>query len=241
MTVRRPRAVTFDFWNTLFEPGPETLRLRASRLAGWLEAPEDAVHAALVDAFELHNVEWRAGRCWGPRELAELLLRRFSPAPNGAADGRLSELVDIVEVSGVAAGEQIIEGASDVITRLRRSGLRLGVISDTGFSPGRVLRRFLDGAGLLQHFESAALTFSDEIGVPKPNPRIFRHALTGLGAQPGDTVHVGDLRATDVAGARAMGMGSIRFVGCYDDHLDGPEADVVIGRLTDLPAALGLD
>ncbi|HKF77769.1 MAG TPA: HAD family hydrolase [Candidatus Dormibacteraeota bacterium] len=240
MITRRPRAVTFDFWNTLFEPGRDTLRLRALRLAGWLEAPEEAVRTALVDAFELHNAEWRAGRCWGPRELAELLLRRFGPHA-GAVDGRLEELTELVEVSGVSAGERVVDGAADVIQRLRRAGLRLGVVSDTGFSPGRVLRRFLDGAGLLQHFETAALTFSDEVGVPKPDPRIFRAAATGLGVQPVEIVHVGDLRGTDVAGAQAMGMGSVRFAGCHDDRGQGPEADAVIARLSDLPAALALD
>jgi FMN phosphatase YigB (HAD superfamily) len=101
-----------------------------------------------------------------------------------------------------------------------------------------VLRRFLDAADLLQHFERAALTFSDEVGVPKPNPRMFRAALSALGVQPDETVHVGDLGSTDVAGARAMGLRSIRFRGCNDDRGDGPDADVVIGRLADLPGVL---
>jgi putative hydrolase of the HAD superfamily len=231
------RAVTFDFWCTLFEPGQDTLRTRARRLAGWLDASEDAVHTTLVEAWELHNAEWRAGRCWGARELAHLLLRRFDPAV-GPADG-LRELVEHVEMSGVAGGEHVVEGAAEVILTLRRQGLRLGIISDTGFTPGRVLRRFLDAAGLLQHFKPAALIFSDEVGVPKPNPRIFQAALNALGVQPDETVHVGDLRSTDVVGASAMGMGSVRFKGSNDDCGDGPDA--VISRLADLPGALGLD
>ena len=39
----RIRAVTFDFWCTLFAPGQDTLRIRARRLAGRLDASEDPV------------------------------------------------------------------------------------------------------------------------------------------------------------------------------------------------------
>ena len=235
--LNRPLAVTFDFWNTLFWAGAGVLRLRARRLAPWLQAQEETVHRVLVEAFDRHQAEWRAGRCWGPRELAEVLVRRFTLDGH---DGRLDELTSLVEVSAVGTGERPVDGAAEAIDELCGAGLRLGIISDTGFSPGRVLRACLHRAGLLHRFEPAALTFSDEVGVPKPNPRIFRAALTSLGVAPGQAVHVGDLRATDVAGARAIGMGSVRFTGCHDDGDDGPEAEAVICRLTDLPAVLEL-
>ena len=61
--------------------------------------------------------------------------------------------------------------------------------------------------GLLEVLEITV--FSDEAGVPKPHPRIFAHTLEALGVAPDATVHVGDLRRTDVAGARAAGMGTV--------------------------------
>jgi HAD superfamily hydrolase (TIGR01549 family) len=232
-----PLAVTFDFWNTLFWPNDGVQRARARRLAPWLRASEEAVHSALVDGFARHSAEWRAGRCWGTRDLAQALLDRFP------ADGRhtcTDELAELIEISGVGVDERPVAGSLEVVERLRRAGVKLGIISDTGFSPGRVLRGFLSRAGLLHRFEPAALTFSDEVGVPKPNPRIFRAALEALAVEPSQAVHVGDLRATDVAGARAVGMRSVRFTGCYKDGSDGPEANAVISRLTDLPTVLGM-
>ena len=71
--------------------------------------------------------------------------------------------------------------------------------------------------------------FSDEAGVPKPHPRIFAHTLEALGVAPDATVHVGDLRRTDVAGARAAGMGTVRIRHTHDDLSDHPEADEVAG------------
>ena len=233
--VSPPRAVTFDFWNTLFRSGQAGQQVRARRLAHWLRTSEEAVHAALVEGFERHVAEWRAGRHWGATDLARVLLTRFSV---DGRFGRLDELTRLIEISGVGLGERPVDGAREAVDRLRIAGVKLGVISDTGFAPGRVLRGFLGRAGLLHRFERAALTFSDEVGVPKPNPRIFRAALDGLGVEPKHAVHVGDLRATDVAGARAMGMGSVRFMGCYNDGSGGPEAGIVISRLEDLPAAL---
>ena len=235
--VSPPLAVTFDFWNTLFRSGEGGQPARARRLAPWLRASEAAVQAALVEGFERHVAEWRAGRHWGAREFARVLLGRFSV--DGPFD-RLDELTRLIEISGVGLGEHPVDGAREAVEKLRGAGVKLGVISDTGFSPGRVLRGLLGRAGLLHRFERAALTFSDEVGVPKPNPRIFRAALDGLGVEPKHAVHVGDLRATDVAGARAVGMGSVRFMGCYNDGGGGPEAGIVISRLEDLPAALDI-
>jgi FMN phosphatase YigB (HAD superfamily) len=105
---------------------------------------------------------------------------------------------------------------------------------------GRVLRERLQRAGLLRHFEPGSLAFSDEVGVTKPRPEMFLTALRALGSKPGDAAHVGDLRLTDIAGARALGMRAVRYRGFNDDRGEGPEGDVVIDDYRELPGALGL-
>ena len=53
----------------------------------------------------------------------------------------------------------------------------------------------------------------------KPAPEIFEHALAGLGGvDPAEAAHVGDLRRTDIAGARAMGILALRYRGVNDDE-----------------------
>ena len=84
-------------------------------------------------------------------------------------------------------------------------------------------------------------SFSDEVGCYKPDPRIFTHALDGLGARAETTAHVGDLRRTDIAGARAMGMTAVRYTGVYDDDSQpSPEGHIVIPDHAELLPALGL-
>jgi FMN phosphatase YigB (HAD superfamily) len=235
-----PRGVTFDFWFTLFLPHPDVPEHRVRLLADWLGAPIAAVQDVLAEGFELHAAEALAGRQWGPRELAELLLRRLPDRRDEDTERRVRELASLVERGSSDIGARPVGGAMETIVRLRRAGVRLGIVCNTGFSPGRVLRGFLDRAGMLPHFESSALAFSDEVRVPKPDPRIFRAALAGLGISPDQAVHVGSHRATDVAGARATGLRTVRFMGAHDDVRAGPEADVVIARLPDLLAALDL-
>jgi putative hydrolase of the HAD superfamily len=85
---------------------------------------------------------------------------------------------------------------------LRRRGMRLGVVSnwDTrlrGISAGLGLDRLVD-----------FVVISAEVGVRKPDPRIFEEALRRAGVRAGEAVHVGDLPEEDVEGARRAGLGA---------------------------------
>jgi len=113
------------------------------------------------------------------------------------------------------------------------------VVCDTGLTPGRVVRRHLERVGLLSLLD--VHVFSDEVGVPKPDPRVFRAALAPFGVPPAEAAHVGDLRRTDVAGARGMGMTSVRLCEPHDDEVDLPDADHVVRGLAELVPLLGLD
>jgi putative hydrolase of the HAD superfamily len=133
-----------------------------------------------------------------------------------------------------------LEGARETLQLLAGAGVRTALICDTGLTPGRVVRRHLDALGLLPHLE--AQVFSDEVGVPKPDPRVFHRALELLDAEPARAVHVGDLLRTDVAGARAVGMRSVRLRGHHDDEDAAGglgEADYVADSHAQLRAILG--
>jgi putative hydrolase of the HAD superfamily len=86
------------------------------------------------------------------------------------------------------------------LIRLKAAGIRLAVVSN---SDGRAAAA-LAAAGLLEPFEF--VIDSGEVGVEKPDPRIFHIALDRMGMKPADALYVGDLFEVDVAGARAAGM-----------------------------------
>jgi FMN phosphatase YigB (HAD superfamily) len=107
-------------------------------------------------------------------------------------------------------------------------------------TPSTILRRHLERHGLLGAFDH--WSFSDEVGTYKPDPRIFAHALAGLGGVlPHRAAHVGDLRRTDIAGARASGMTAVRYTGVFDDPPadELPEGHHIVNDHADLVATLG--
>ena len=67
----------------------------------------------------------------------------------------------------------------------------------------------LDGSGMAPYFES--LTVSEEVGVKKPNPEIFFRALQKAGAQPNESLMIGDEMAVDIDGARSAGIDQVFF------------------------------
>ena len=239
--MARIRAVTFDLWNTLLTstPGAVEIRSRSWReviVERGLDIGDDLLHGTLSMLPARFDEEWRAGRQYGPTEALADCFTAFG-------DRLASEDRDALAAAFEAASYELkvapVADAAEVLSAVAATGVAVGIISDTTLAVGRHLRTYLDQHRILQHVTFAA--FSDEVGVYKPDPAIFRVALDGLGIDDPTTVaHVGDLMRTDVAGARAMGMVTVRFRGVVDDPEDGAEADHVIDRLADLPRVLGL-
>ena len=95
----------------------------------------------------------------------------------------------------------------DVLQQLQSQKRRLGVICNTGRTPRFALQHFLDDEGVTPYFD--VLLFSDEVGIRKPDPRIFHRAVTMLDVPPSAIVHVGDNPRTDVWGAQQAGFKAI--------------------------------
>lgn len=87
-----------------------------------------------------------------------------------------------------------------VLEELRRRGLKLAVVSNWEPSLGRFLKEFeVDG-----YFDTVLSSFA--VGVHKPDPFIFRRALSSLGVTADQVIHVGPSLEEDVAGALGAGI-----------------------------------
>jgi len=231
------RAVTFDLWSTLIEVVSYTEE-RVAALQGAAEGagfrcPVEAAAEAYRCSNLMYEHEWRTRHVQvdsGAR--LDYMLGRLGVVLGGE---ERAALLREFEDAFLRRPPPLKPGALEVVGAL--SGrYRLGLISDTGVTPGRVVRLYLRDRGLLGHFTS--LVFSDETGLCKPHPEVFRRALRELGAEPCEAVHVGDLLRTDVAGANAAGM---RMVWVRSPHQDGKsdaEPDYVIDSLHELPGII---
>lgn len=236
---RPTEAVTFDCWNTLlYEADPrlahgrrvEALEQGARQLG--LEVGPGAAEQALEAAWQRHIALWQQGICSGAEDIVGWALGTL-----GAEPGDTPDLVRAFAEASLEARILPLDGAGATLERLASAGVRRALVCDTGLSPGRVVRDLLARAGLLEMLE--VLVFSDEEGVPKPHRRMFDAALAPLGVDPAAAVHVGDLRRTDVAGAREFGMATVRIRHRHDDETELPEADAVADSHAHLRQLLG--
>jgi putative hydrolase of the HAD superfamily len=237
-----PPAVTFDCWNTLLRER-DWREAHKRRVDGLLHAARDGgvrssrkqAEEAFDRAWQRHMDLWEQGVASGAREVAGWAMGGLGAPTRGPA---LERLVAVFEYASHSWFVLPVDGAVVTVERLARAGVPCALFCDTGLTRGRVVRQHLARLGLLAGLR--AQLFSDEVGVPKPSPRIFQAALEALGVRAAGAFHVGDLRRTDVAGAREVGMGSIRLRAVFDDPADLPEADRVVSSHAELRVTLGV-
>jgi len=230
------RAVTFDFWQTLASEPTQPI-LHPKRVTLWEEIlggvhARERIDEVLRGVAHHRERLWRQGEQFGAAQAAAVAAAELDPDIDDATE---RALVEAFVGSGEGIELELTPGIDEALRELDEAGLRLGIVCDVGFTSGEQLRDVLHRAGILERFDGWA--FSDEVGAYKPDPVIFHHALREIGGvEPGRAAHVGDLRRTDIAGARAMGMVAIRYRGANDDPPeDGPEGHHVL----DDHAALG--
>ncbi|HET8814998.1 MAG TPA: HAD family hydrolase [Solirubrobacterales bacterium] len=232
-------AVTFDFWNTIARvPAGAMTEARRRAVAAacdacGVEVEAEALALILDEVGARYQGSWEAGEHFHPDEGVELLVGALGveDAAREAVGEAFLTAARTVEI-GLAPDIEV------ALEDLGGRGVRIGIVCDVGFTGGEQLRRLLGERGLLAHFSGWA--FSDEVGHYKPSPRIFEAALESLGARPEQSMHVGDLRRTDIAGASALGMRTARYKGLHDDpDLDaGPEAEFVLASHRELPGLI---
>ncbi len=234
MSEPRLRGVTFDWWHTIAEtPWPDyDPSMRSLRLHGLEDALADAGlvldRGVLSDAYdrqtELLESRWRDLSDLSPDQQIDTFLEL---AGIDARDPGLREAV------GSAFGEAIrsrlpilYPNIEATLTRLRVEGYQIGLVSNTGRTWGRFLRPIQDELGIGKDFD--VRIFSDEVGLRKPRPEIFRRALEGLELPPEAVVHIGDDVSADIAGAKAIGMRAIWFNTGFWPDARTDEADAEI-------------
>lgn len=230
------RAVTYDCWGTLLmdRDFEGAMRKRVSALRASVDMSEADAEALIQEAWARHDEAWKQIETFGPGRMAAYCLE----AKGIFDDDAIAELTREFEEASLEAGVVAVEGAEAALDALASNNFRLALICDTGFTPGRVVQRLLDEAGLSGYLE--ALVFSDEVGMPKPGNDIFAKALAELGVRPPEALHVGDLRRTDVAGARDIGMHAARFRGVHDDRSDATEAEIILDRHDQILEVVGI-
>lgn len=107
---------------------------------------------------------------------------------------------------GQSLNAEAIDGAPEVLEKLRKRGYRLAIIANDRSVDAR---NIITANDLEDKFD--AIVISEEIGVEKPDGQIFMAALDKLGVEAENAVMVGNRIKTDIVGANRLGMVSILF------------------------------
>jgi putative hydrolase of the HAD superfamily len=126
-----------------------------------------------------------------------------------------------------AEGDDVepIDGVPETLAVLKKMGFLLGIVTDTATSISRKLEWFEKG-GFGNVWDS--IISSKEIGIRKPDPRIYQAALHQLGLNPEQAVFVGH-DARELEGARTVGLRTIAF-----NYEKAAKADFYVERFSDL-------
>lgn len=219
------RAVTFDFWGTLFRDRDGDLRhiWRTRRLAETTGVGEtealDSLTRVMAEFSRCHVEEQRT---LTPQDAVRLACDYLGVTlPPDAAAALAREFATII----LAHPPEPVERALEAVRETARQ-VPVGLVSDTGISPGSSLRQILEQHGFTAYLR--VMVFSDEVGAAKPRLVTFQTAAGALGVSPEELLHIGDLEPTDIAGIQALGGTGVLFTGVNRRFQDQTTARTVL-------------
>jgi len=198
------RAVLLDLYDTL----------------AWTEWP--TMRAELEDRFGLGEAELlraftatREARSTGAFGSAEGDLAAILDAAGVPSDPVLVRELNDARVKAFADnGVHLWDDSVPTMRELRARGVRTAVVSNCDHAT----RPIVDDLGLANEVDAIVLSF--EVGVAKPDPGIYRAALSAVRARPEEAVFVDD-QAWYCEGAEALGIRSFLIVREDADPAEG--------------------
>jgi putative hydrolase of the HAD superfamily len=210
------KMVTFDLWETLVleRNGADSQRtlIRCRKLAKVLN--EFGINTSVEQLFLVIKAMapwlgeiWETDRDVSHLEQIQFLVNAASKGSVILKDDWIGELSSAYVSPLFEVPPYLNPDARRVLQRLRERNKRIGLICNTGHTPGFVLRQFLRKEGVAKYFD--LMLFSDEVGIRKPNSEIFQIAAKKMDAEPCEAIHVGDNLRSDVWGAKNAGFKAI--------------------------------
>ena len=225
------KAITFDFWQTLYADSEENWRkrqaIRAKKCYAYLDSRGyacrlDDVSFGLEEAYNLVNSLWHQHR---GISVKRCMMRFAEVLEIQLEETDLDHLVACLGAAFLESPPIMIANVKPVVSRLSEN-YPLGIISDSALTPGSFARQLMERDSILQFF--SVFTFSDETEYTKPQVPQFHSTLAQLNAEPAEAVHIGDIFRTDIVGAKNAGMKAIRFTGFNKTETDDTLSDAVV-------------
>ncbi len=200
------KLVSFDVWDTLLSIRPFYQSV-ASELAEITGKDSAFLEKRLIEGYKKIRAIRRAGG-FDDSKIVSMTLDIMAKFLNVDSEAITKSILNAAKGS---AEQYLIEGAKEAIGSIKRLGLKVIIIGNVVFWPGRINRILLEQVGLSDYIDDQF--YADEVKISKPKPEIFHKALSEFGVQPEEALHVGDSIFEDFAGAIVARMGAILIDG----------------------------
>ncbi|MCI4362457.1 MAG: HAD-IA family hydrolase, partial [Thermoplasmata archaeon] len=203
--------MTIDLWHTLIafsRAGPR--KYERARRAAWVDPlvahglPRRAAETDVRAMEEWASRREASGHSVSLAEQADEIERLVGVRP---APDRVGHAIAFAIAS---ASLRWSPGLRPALVRLRRRGLRLGVVSNILYEPPEAAHALLRRLGERRVFDAVVISSDGPDAKPSPGP--IRRAADRLGVHPSELLHIGDGPADLVAAHRA-GVAFVRFTG----------------------------
>jgi FMN phosphatase YigB (HAD superfamily) len=224
-------ALSFDYWDTLFEGSrlPERAQRRHAALRRMLRNLEcDVPDEEFITLYHASGSEaerwWREEhRGYTADERIRWILGRLNVTRPANCE-HIATAVRAVDESLLDFPPPLLPEAKQTVHRLAEL-FPLAILSDTGFASGAAQDELLAREGLRDLFR--ARIYSMDVGHAKPRREMFEACAVALGHAPEAIIHIGDNERTDVRGALDAGFRAIRLDVVRDG---GPSAAELVAR-----------
>jgi putative hydrolase of the HAD superfamily len=218
LNSKRDISVTFDLWETLIVDQPELDDARGRmRYEGMhdvlsrmnLKVELEDLKRGYEESAPMLDAAWRRGENPSTIDQIQLILEistgRTVKLPN---DPRALKLLQRAYEDPVfLVPPRLREDAIATLDGVKSRVSNVGLISNTGRSPGTSIRKLLKKQHVMEFFD--AMVFSDEVGSRKPDRRIFEAAAKELQTNLRNIIHIGDNPEADIWGAKQVGMRAV--------------------------------
>jgi len=248
------QAVLFDFGGTLVQPKKSWPEIRREGIkATYIFLTKRRLKQRFEDYATVNKkvfMRYAEMEAAEDRDIPDILkygelIGELFPSLSRREKSRLASETNDVFWAVTAKAQTPSRRVRFALRKLRSMGLRMAVVSN--HHSGKSLREMLGSFGMGQYFE--VVIASEEVGVRKPNPKIFRICLSRLRLRRDQVIFVGDSLLYDVVGARTAGIVSVLYAEGAPDELKTPRdrhgvktrtnpgvvPDFIIGDLGSLP------
>lgn len=205
---------SFDLWMTIIRSNPEFKPKRNVLLKNYFDVKkpiEDVANAVRYYDVLFNTISEKTGNHIEREEVFYLILNNLDVNINDISSKDLAEFFKQADQLFLNYLPQLIwKDVESTLLQIKEANKTANILSNTAFIHGNSLRIVLKELGLYDYF--SFMIFSDEVGVSKPNIKIFEYlyseTLKLKKVEKNKILHIGDNPIADVNGARDFGVDS---------------------------------